>query len=113
MKCPLRTDPLGNFGDCYMEGCAWWKEGCIVLEIATKEEHARAAPKLQSNKLFTVGEVANILNMKQDRIYSLAREKILPSVSLGRQLRFSGPAIEKFIDEGGKKYAGGWKREED
>jgi len=45
MKCPLRTDPEGNFLSCYEDNCAWWvieselsgsvtKGSCAVLEVA-------------------------------------------------------------------------------
>ena len=56
---------------------------------------------------------ANILNLKEHRIYDLEREKILPSVFIGRQIRFSGAAIEEFIEKGEKRLPGGWKREEE
>jgi len=45
MKCPLRTDPEGNFLSCYKDECSWWVadaeiEGskftgaCAILEVA-------------------------------------------------------------------------------
>jgi excisionase family DNA binding protein len=111
MKCPLRVDALGNFGDCYEEECSWWRDECIILEFADKQIPERPSPKLKANKLFTAGELASILNLKESRIYELAREKILPSVFIGRQIRFSGKAVEDFIEKGGKRLPGGWKRE--
>lgn len=110
MKCPLRANALGDFGDCYTNECAWWNAGCIVTQRITDEEPTQLTPNFISNRLFTVNEVADILNIKQDRVYSLVREKILPSVCLGRQIRFSGSALDKFIEEGGKKFPSGWKR---
>ncbi len=113
MKCPLIVDALGNFGDCYEEEYSWWRDECIVLELADKQIPVRTSSKLRSNKLFTASELASILNLQENRIYDLARQKILPSVFIGRQVRFSGVAIEEFIEKGGKRLPGGWKREED
>lgn len=113
MKCPLRIDAIGNFGDCYIEECSWWRDGCIVLELADKPIAERPSPELKTNKLYTAKELGSILNLKESRIYELAREKILPPVFIGRQIRFRGVAIEEFIEKGGKRLPGGWKREED
>ncbi len=97
MKCPLRRNALGDFGDCYKNECAWWDDGCFVTQTTAYEKPKELAQIFSPGKLFTVSEVADILNVKLDRVYSLAREKILPAVCLGRQLRFSSSAIEKFI----------------
>lgn len=111
MKCPLRADALGNFGDCYEDECSWWRGECIVLELANNQIPDRPSSRLKSNKLYTASELASILNFKESRIYELVRENILPAVFVGRQIRFSGEAIEEFIEDGGKRYPGGWKRE--
>jgi len=111
MKCPLRIDSQGNALDCYKDECSWWKDECIVLELANKQTPERPTSKLKSNKLYTASEMAGILNFKENRIYELVRENILPAVFVGRQIRFSGEAIEEFIGNGGKRYPGGWKRE--
>ena len=111
MKCPLRVDALGNFGDCYEEECSWWRDECIVLELENNQAHERPSSKFKSNKLYSANELASILDLKEHRIYELARGKILPSVLIGRQIRFSGEAIEEFIEKGGKRFPGGWKRE--
>lgn len=62
-------------------------------------------------KLLRASEVAEILDLSVERVYDLAREGILPTCRLGRQLRFSSNAIENFINNGGKTYPGGWKKE--
>ena len=62
-------------------------------------------------KLLRVKEVAEILGVSEDRVYSMARERILPCVNLGRQLRFSPRALDEFIQNGGKCLPGGWRRE--
>ena len=111
MKCPLRVDALGNFGDCYEAECSWWRDECIVLDFANNQIPERPSSKLKSNKLYSAIELASILDLKEHRIYDLAREKFLPSVFIGRQIRFSGAAIEEFIENGGKRLPGGWKKE--
>ena len=84
---------------------------CIVLELANNQIPERPSSRLKSNKLYTASEMASTFNFKENRIYELVREKILPAVFVGRQIRFSGEAIEEFIEKGGKRFPGGWKRE--
>ena len=55
------------------------------------------------DKLLKVDDVAELFNVSVDRVYTLARENIIPCVRLGRSLRFSTAALEKFIAEGGRK----------
>ncbi len=58
------------------------------------------------DRLLKVRDVAEIFNVSDDRIYTLSREQILPSVRVGRSLRFSRNAIEEFIANGGKALPG-------
>ena len=62
-------------------------------------------------RLLTVGEVAKILGMSQERVYNLTRGKILPCVHVGRSLRWNEQEIHKWIENGGKAFPGGWKKE--
>ena len=62
-------------------------------------------------KLLTVGEVAEMLGMSQERIYQLTREKILPCVHCGRSLRWSEKALIEWIENGGQAFPGGWRKE--
>ena len=64
-----------------------------------------------ADKLLKSTEVAELLDVKPERVFALAREGILPSVRLGRQLRFSNEAIVEFIKNGGKSFPGGWRKE--
>jgi len=92
-----------------------------VLENITpsaKKKLQRAAGRaqvitggLKMDRLLKVKEVAELFNISADRVYTLAREGIIPSVRLGRQLRFSTTALDKFIAEGGKSLPDRWKRE--
>lgn len=58
-----------------------------------------------TNKLLTVNEVAQILSVKPARIYELCRtDKNFPFVLLGeRQYRFSGTALQNWIEQGGNQ----------
>ncbi|WP_235062544.1 helix-turn-helix domain-containing protein [Thermoanaerobacterium aotearoense] len=56
-------------------------------------------------------EVARILDLKEDRVYALARQGIIPVVRIGRQLRIDPTKLQQWIDNGGQGFAGGWKKE--
>lgn len=57
-----------------------------------------------AQKLLTVKEVGEILDLKPARIYELTREKRIPFVQIGeRQYRYSQTAIENWIENGGNQ----------
>ncbi len=57
-----------------------------------------------TQKLLTVNEVSEILDLKPARIYELTREKKIPFVQIGeRQYRYSQTAIETWIERGGNQ----------
>jgi excisionase family DNA binding protein len=64
-----------------------------------------------NEKLLRVNEAAEWLDLSEYQVLAYAREGILPHVRLGRQIRFAPAALEEFINNGGKSYPGGWKRE--
>lgn len=61
-------------------------------------------------KLLTVKALAHRLGLSETRIYDLARQGLIPSVRLGRQIRFDPVALEEFVRSGGKGLEGGWRR---
>jgi len=63
-------------------------------------------------KLLKVNEIAKMFGMTEERIYTLAREGILPVCRVGRQLRFSENAIKDFIVNGGQAFPGGWRKKD-
>lgn len=64
-----------------------------------------------TKRMLTVQEVAeDILNTTPERVYTLIREKILPSVRLGRQVRIDSIALEEWIQNGGQSYPEGWRK---
>ena len=57
-----------------------------------------------TNKLLTVKEVGEILDLKPARIYELTRERRIPFVQIGeRQYRYSEAALISWIDGGGNQ----------
>jgi excisionase family DNA binding protein len=53
-------------------------------------------------RLLTAKETAVVLNIPLQRVYELARQKILPTVVLGeRQIRFDEDALRQWIARGG------------
>jgi excisionase family DNA binding protein len=53
-------------------------------------------------RLITASQLAEKWQLKPSRIYELARLKIIPSVRLGRQVRFDEAALLEWISRGGK-----------
>lgn len=57
-----------------------------------------------TQKLLTVKEVGEILDLKPARIYELTREKKIPFVQIGeRQYRYSEKALISWIEKGGNQ----------
>ena len=58
-----------------------------------------------TQKLLTVKEVSEILDLKPARIYELCRrDKNFPVVLVGeRQYRFSEPSLQRWIEQGGNR----------
>ena len=51
-----------------------------------------------TQRILTVSEVAeDILNAIPERVYTLIREGLLPSVRLGRQVRVDSMALEQWM----------------
>ena len=62
-------------------------------------------------KLLKVADVADMLDIPEDRVYTYSREGIIPTVRCGRVLRWSEKQIMDWIEGGGKSYPGGWRKE--
>lgn len=57
-----------------------------------------------TQKLLTVKEVSEILDLKPARIYELTRQKKIPFVQIGeRQYRYSESALLNWIERGGNQ----------
>lgn len=51
--------------------------------------------------LLTAKETAEILKVTLPRVYELAREGLIPSVRMGRQIRFHEEKLMEWIEQGG------------
>ena len=67
--------------------------------------HHQAGARMLSNgghigkRLLTVAEAAGYLGLQVDTIYKKARLRELPSVKVGRALRFDVKALERFVEQ--------------
>lgn len=52
-------------------------------------------------RLLTAKEVAAILQVTPARVYELSRIKLLPTVRMGRQVRYDEDALREWIKTGG------------
>lgn len=52
--------------------------------------------------LLTVKEVAEVLRVPVPRAYGLARDGIIPTVKIGRQIRIDPEQLGEFISNGGR-----------
>jgi excisionase family DNA binding protein len=50
-------------------------------------------------RLLNVEEAAAYLGLKVDTVYKMARLRLLPSVKVGRALRFDVKALERFVEQ--------------
>lgn len=60
-------------------------------------------------KLLGMEEVAEILGVSLARAYELARQKLIPAVQVGRQVRVHPGKLAIWIEQGGQGLSGGWK----
>ena len=62
-------------------------------------------------RLLRAVEVAEELGVSVPRVYELARTGLIPSVRIGRQIRFHADQLRAWVDRGGCSLPGGWRRE--
>jgi excisionase family DNA binding protein len=53
-------------------------------------------------RLLKVGEAAKYLGLEVDTVYKKSRLQELPSVKVGRALRFDIKALERFVEQNAK-----------
>ena len=62
-------------------------------------------------ELLTISEVARVLRVPTARAYRLARDQLIPTVRIGRQVRVHPRALAVWMASGGQTLPGGWRRE--
>jgi excisionase family DNA binding protein len=60
-------------------------------------------------RLLSAEEAASRLGVSTQRVYDLARKKLMPVVRLGRQIKISERSLEQWIESGGMSLPGGWR----
>jgi excisionase family DNA binding protein len=54
-------------------------------------------------RLLGADEAAALLGVSEKRLYALSRAGIVPSVRLGRNVKWSSVALDGFIESGGRR----------
>lgn len=68
-------------------------------------------PVVTGLRFFTVPEIADLLQMKRERVYEAVRLGLVPAVHIGRQIRIEERAFVEWVRDGGQTYAGGWRHQ--
>jgi excisionase family DNA binding protein len=63
-----------------------------------------------AKRLITLHDAAEILGVRYSRAADLARQDLIPTVRLGRNIRIDPVKLDEFIDNGGQALPGGWRR---
>ena len=61
-------------------------------------------------ELLRAASAARKLDISVDRLYSLSRDGIIPTCYLGRMIRWNVNQLDEFIQQGSRRFDGGWKK---
>ena len=75
-----------------------------MIPLDQRQTRMQSAAKVRSNeivgkRLQNVQEAAEYLGLEIDTVYKKSRLRELPSVKVGRALRFDVEALQRFIEE--------------
>ena len=62
---------------------------------------AHILPEPHIPKMLTADEASALLRVRLPQLYALARDGVIPSVRVGRAVRFSSARLKAWIDAGG------------
>ncbi|MTV61782.1 helix-turn-helix domain-containing protein, partial [Streptococcus pneumoniae] len=68
-------------------------------------------PAATALRFFTVPEIADLLQMKRERVYEAVRLGLVPAVHIGRQIRIEEKAFVEWVRDGGQTHAAGWRHQ--
>jgi excisionase family DNA binding protein len=72
-------------------------------DLVVRQVNPSLQPMLSNSgigkRLLTVAEAAGYLGLQVDTVYKKARLRELPSVKVGRALRFDVKALERFVEQ--------------
>lgn len=83
--------------------CKIFKSACVLdTENAASKRpvivnKTLEQPKSIKNVLLTASAVAEMLSISQQQVYNLAKQERLPSIRVGRSIRFSSEALYKWV----------------
>ena len=77
--------------------------------MQTVSAQNEAAPR--ARRIVGVKPIAELLDVKQSRVYDLAQQNLIPHIKLGRQVRFDLDKVEAWLESGGQALPGGWRQE--
>ena len=60
-------------------------------------------------RLLSAREAAQVLGITEARLYTLVRQRVLPAVHLGRQVRIHPARLRDWLNAGGHRLEGGWR----
>jgi excisionase family DNA binding protein len=58
-------------------------------------------PEVHTPRMLTAEEASALLRVRLPQLYALARDGVIPSVRIGRAVRFSSTRLKEWIDAGG------------
>jgi putative molybdopterin biosynthesis protein len=90
----------------------------LTMTATAVQTRGRKGPKnfaeaKSLGRLLTVEEMAPLLGLTAARLYEIARQKLIPHVRIGRQVKLSAAKCEEWVESGGTALPGGWKRKAD
>lgn len=59
---------------------------------------------MTGEKMLRASDVAKMLDLDIQRVYDYTRKGLLPSIRIGKIIRYSPAQIHAFIEKGGKAY---------
>lgn len=77
-------------------------------DLTAPKKEAQTATEF---RFYTVPEIAELLQMKRERVYEAVRLGLVPSVHIGRQIRIEEKAFVAWVRDGGQTYAAGWRHQ--
>src|SRR5438552_19033461 len=79
-----------------------WREIMWPKNVGANQPPTRErmrSNEIVSKRLLTVREAAQYLGLQEDTIYKKARMRELPSVKVGRALRFDVVALDRYVEQ--------------
>ncbi len=82
-----------------------------LLRVAPPAASIQESPIAMGLRFFTVPEIADLLQMKRERVYEAVRLGLVPAVHIGRQIRIEQKAFVEWVRDGGQTCAAGWRHQ--